>query len=129
MLRHMNMLFSRIAMAAGACACLAACGTSAASSPNTGTPLPDHGSCTGAASGPGGFDVSLVRNTGGEPTPVEAAQTFIRTGGIWSSPQNGWRVTSADQGGATLVAQASSLHAIRLADATWAVDSGSRCSG
>ncbi len=78
---------------------------------------------------PGGFDVSLVRNTGGEPTPVEAAQTFIRTGGIWSSPQNGWRVTSEDQSGATLVAPASSLHAVRLADATWAVDSGSRCSG
>lgn len=129
MLRHINMLFSRVAMVAAACACLAACGTSAASSTNAGTPLPDHGSCTGANSGPGGFAVSLVRNTGGEPTPVEAAQTFIRTGGIWSSPQNGWRVTSEDQSGATLVAQASSLHAIRLADATWAVDSGSRCSG
>jgi len=125
MLRHMNMLFPRVAMFAAACACVAACGASTAARPTAGTASDERASC---ATGKGaGFALSLAKNTGGEPTAVGAAERFIRTGGIWSSPQHGWRVTSKDEAGVTLMAAASSVHAVRLADATWAVDSGHRC--
>jgi len=125
MLRHTNMLFPRIAMFAGACACVAACGASTAARPTAGTASGERAAC--ARSERGGFALSLAKTTGGEATAVGAAERFIRTGGIWSSPQHGWRVTSEDKAGVTLMAGASSVHAVQLADATWAVDSGHRC--
>ena len=121
---HMNV--PRLSLAALASTCLAACGGRVASPAAEGTPSPATRSCVGPDSGPA-FAASLVKDSGGAPTPVEAAQAFIRTGGVWSSPRDGWRVTNEDVNGATLVAESSSLHAVRLADATWAVDSGHRC--
>jgi hypothetical protein len=122
----MSMVFLRLVIAAAACGCVTACGATASLLGPTAPAA--RGACEGSSSG-AGFAVSLAIDSGGEPTAVEAARKFIRTGGIWTSPQDGWRVESEDDNGATLVAEASSLHAIRLKDATWAVDSGRRCGG
>lgn len=76
----------------------------------------------------GGFALSLVTDTGGEETPEQAAERFIRTGGVWSAPVAGWRTESRDANGTTVVSAQSFLHVIQGSDQTWQVGSGYRCS-
>lgn len=122
----MSMSVLRLALSAVACACAAACGASGQSSVAEADPSPGQDACEPPNSNRG-FSLLLAADKRGEPTPVEAAQTFVRTGAVWTSPQDGWRVVSEDDTGAKLVSGVSSLHVVRLKDATWAVDQGNRC--
>ncbi len=74
-----------------------------------------------------GFELSLASDTGGQPTPVAAATWFAAHGGIQSLPRQGWRVVDRNKDGATLRAGSSTLHVVQGGDATWQVDSGTRC--
>jgi hypothetical protein len=74
-----------------------------------------------------GFELSLVRDRGGRPTPVAAADWFARHGGIRGIPQGGWRLTNQNRGGATLISHQTVLHVVKGSDGTWQVDSGYTC--
>ena len=74
--------------------------------------------------------VPSVRRASG---PIEAAQWFVRHGGIagFGTPASVWQVADPEQvrhGEATLVDGTASLHAVRLPNGSWAVDEGRRCS-
>ena len=78
------------------------------------------------------FALSLPQGLVGAPTPIKAAENFVRRGevaGIEVDPHSGWRVrhSDADGGGVWLVSGTVYLHAARLPNATWAIDSGERC--
>jgi len=75
------------------------------------------------------FALSLVRDTGGAPTPERAAEVFAANPsqtGVTPAP-HGWTVTARDAHGAKLVAGRVELHAVRGRDGTWQVDSGEVC--
>jgi len=74
-----------------------------------------------------GFELSLVRDRGGRPTPVAAARWFATHGGIRGIPQSGWRLKNENRGGATLASHRSVLYAVRGGDGTWQVDGGYTC--
>ena len=74
-----------------------------------------------------GFELSLVRNRGGQPTPAAAVRWFARHGGVGGVPRGGWRLTGQNASGATLASGQSVLHAIHGSDGTWQVDSGTTC--
>lgn len=74
-----------------------------------------------------GFELSLVRDRGGQPTPVAAAIWFARDGGIRGIPRGGWKLTNQNPGGATLTSHQTVLHAVKGSDGTWQVDSGYTC--
>lgn len=74
-----------------------------------------------------GFELSLVRDRGGQRTPVAAANWFARHGGIRGIPRSGWKLTKENRGGATLTSRQTVLHAIKGSDGTWQVDSGYAC--
>lgn len=74
-----------------------------------------------------GFAASLASETGGAASPVEAAEAFVRTGSIWSSPMTGWSLVEREGAAATVSSSDSHLHVIQGPDATWQVDSGYRC--
>jgi hypothetical protein len=75
-----------------------------------------------------GFMLSLVKGSGWA-SPVQAAQQFTRqsdpTG--YGTPSTVWVAGPADESGVTLTAAGVSLHAVRLPDSRWAIDSGQRC--
>ena len=48
-----------------------------------------------------GFDLSLVSNLHGQPTPLTAAMWFSEHGRIVGIPQHGWRMISRSIGGMT----------------------------
>jgi hypothetical protein len=73
------------------------------------------------------FELSLVRDRGGQPTPVAAATWFARHGGIRGIPRSGWGLTKDDRGDATLTSRQTVLHAVKGSDGTWQVDSGYTC--
>jgi hypothetical protein len=73
------------------------------------------------------FELSLVRDRGGQPTPVAAANWFARHGGIRGIPRAGWRLTNERQGDATLTSHQTVLHAVKGSDGTWQVDTGYTC--
>lgn len=104
-------------MALGAAVAVSACGSTAM------TTTQAHGACAQRT----GFELSLVRDRGGRPTPVAAAEWTARHGGIAGIPSSGWRLTAQDGGGATVTSHQSVLHAIRGTDGTWQVDSGTIC--
>lgn len=74
-----------------------------------------------------GFEIDLVRDRGGQPTPVAAATRFARHGGIRGIPGSGWRLTNENRDGATLTSHQTVLHAVQGSDGTWQVDSGYTC--
>lgn len=118
---------SRVTVAVLACACLAACGDNVASSVADADPSPSQDACEPPNSNRG-LSLLLAADTRGEPTPVEAAHAFARRGGLWTGPQDGWRVVSEDANGAKLVSGSSSVHVVRVKDDTWAVDQANHCS-
>lgn len=79
-----------------------------------------------------GFELSLAAGFRGAASPVRAASWFERRGDVpgFGSAASRWVVSdpSADgTGEATLTDGRVSLHAVRLPDRTWAIDSGRRC--
>ena len=79
-----------------------------------------------------GFELSLVEGFRGAPDPVGAARWFVRRGGAagFGTSSSVWVLTdpgNVKRGEATLVDGSVSLHALRLPNGTWAIDSGARC--
>ena len=73
------------------------------------------------------FSLSLASDTGGRPTPLEAAQWFVQHGGVAGLPDGDWNVTELGKHQATVTSGATKLHVIKGSDGTWQVDSGVTC--
>jgi preprotein translocase subunit SecD len=73
------------------------------------------------------FELSLVSDRNGQPTPEKAAEWFAAHGGIGDIPAAGWHTTSGSTGTATVQSGNSTLHVIQGPDQTWQVDSGHNC--
>ena len=73
------------------------------------------------------FSLSLVSNTGGQPSPVAAAEWFARHGQLAGTPAGGWHVVSQGTAEASVQSGAVVLHVIEGPDQTWQVDSGQHC--
>ncbi|WP_460466878.1 hypothetical protein [Calidifontibacter terrae] len=71
------------------------------------------------------FFYSLIEGHG-QPTPVAAAEWTARHGQI-RLPTTGWTVANSDHDGVNVRSGRSTVHAVRFADKTWAVDSGRLC--
>src|ERR1019366_2009735 len=76
-------------------------------------------------SGGRGFSVSLAMDSGGESSPITAAEWFAVHGGVWSDiPPTGWHVIGSP-GPATDVRSGSmTLQVLQGTDGTWQVASG-----
>jgi hypothetical protein len=74
------------------------------------------------------FELSLVSDRGGQPTPVAAAAWFARHGGVRGVPAQGWREADRHGRDATVRSGPVILHVVQGPDRTWQVDSGSWCS-
>ena len=73
------------------------------------------------------FQVSLVSDRNGQPTPLAAARWFGHHGRVPAVPESGWYQLSGSAGEAELASGSSRLHAVQGPDKTWQVDSGSPC--
>ncbi|MEO6502451.1 MAG: hypothetical protein ABIQ09_11130 [Jatrophihabitantaceae bacterium] len=75
------------------------------------------------------FALSLVSDYHGWASPVEAAQQFARQSDPsgYGTPSTVWTPSAPDQSGVTLIATDLMLHAVRLPNGRWAIDSGERC--
>jgi hypothetical protein len=102
---------------------IAACGSDAAPAARAPVAPAVGSSCANES----GFALSLVSESGGQPTPTAAAAWFARHGGLTGIPVEGWRQVSRSGSGATLESGAVTLHVIQGPDRTWQVDSGNRC--
>jgi hypothetical protein len=118
-------------------ACLlaaSACGSSstqpAAAQATRVTPVTAATEATGRSACVSGsaFELSLVSDRGGQPTPAAAAAWFARHGGVRGVPARGWREAGRHGRDATVQSGPVTLHVVQGADGTWQVDSGSRCS-
>lgn len=93
--------------------------------PNGSTRATCHG-------GSSGFAVSFAGDAKGSSDPVVAARDFVRAGGAggFGSAASRWRIVPAtrDLGGVTVTDGAVFLHAVKVEDGGWAVDSGQHCS-
>jgi hypothetical protein len=58
---------------------------------------------------------------------VAAATWFARHGGVSGLPKHGWHLVNQGADGAEVTAGSSTVHATLGRDATWQVDSGTRC--
>ena len=74
-----------------------------------------------------GFALSLASDTGGQPTPVAAADWFADHGGVGGVPGSGWHEDGRDDAGVTLRSGGATLHAVQGPDGTWQIDSGTTC--
>ncbi|MGA8015156.1 MAG: hypothetical protein WCB85_04480 [Candidatus Dormiibacterota bacterium] len=73
-----------------------------------------------------GFSVSLAVDTGGQASPLAAAQWFAVHGGVWSNvPRTGWRVVGHDSQGTVVQSGSMKLRVFQGSDGTWFVVSGS----
>lgn len=88
---------------------------------------PPASATTSACPSGSGFALSLAPGTGGQPTPVRAAEWFAHHGGVQGIPDAGWHEVSRGNGGAVVASGAVRLHVIQGADREWQVDSGERC--
>jgi hypothetical protein len=71
-----------------------------------------------------GFALSLASDTGGQPSPVEAAVWFAQHGSVQGVPTVGWQQVHTGGAEATVQSQGVQLHVIEGPDQTWQVDSG-----
>jgi len=92
------------------------------------------GNTAGPATQPGcgagsGFALSLASGYHGWDSPVQAAQQFSRQADPagYGTPSTVWTAGAPDRSGVTLTAPQLSLHAVRLPNGRWAIDSGQRC--
>ena len=76
-----------------------------------------------------GFALSLASGYAGWATPVQAAQQFSRQSNPagYGTPSTVWTAGTADTSGVNLTAGHLTLHAVRLPNGHWAIDSGQRC--
>lgn len=76
-----------------------------------------------------GFALAMVSDYYGWATPEEAAQQFSRQANPsgYGTPNTVWTASAPDSSGVTLTATDLMLHAVRLANGRWAIDSGQRC--
>jgi hypothetical protein len=98
----------------GMTACGAQVGTTSSPSASS-TACPQHRS----------FSLSLAKDTGGETSPIAAAEWFAAHGEVWSDiPTTGWSV-SGSAGSSTSVESGSfALEVLHGPDGTWQVASG-----
>ncbi|MEO7260554.1 MAG: hypothetical protein ABI047_04765 [Jatrophihabitantaceae bacterium] len=75
------------------------------------------------------FALSLVSGYYGWASPVEAAQQFSHQSDPsgYGTPNTVWTASAPDSSGVTLTATDLMLHAVRLPNGRWAIDSGERC--
>ena len=70
------------------------------------------------------FALSLASDRGGLPSPVAAAEHFVRDGGVLTGPAGGWVEVERSSAGASVRRGGTVLHVVRGPDGTWQVDSG-----
>lgn len=103
---------------------------SSTDSANPGTRA-NHASPAGLPNCPHGsaFALSLASDQHGWATPIEAAQQFSRQSSPsgYGTPDTVWTAGAPDSSGVTLTATDLMLHAVRLRNGRWAIDSGQRC--
>lgn len=109
-----RLLCGAVVILVGMSACGAQFGTTTSPSASA-TPCTQHRA----------FSLSLAKDTGGESSPIAAAQWFAAHGGVWSDlPATGWTVTG-NVGSPTSVQSGSfSLEVLQGPDDTWQVASG-----
>jgi hypothetical protein len=73
-----------------------------------------------------GFAIDFALDAHGQDSP-EAAAAAISDQGTASLPRSGWRQVGTDEVGVRLRSGRATAHALRLADGSWAVDSGTTC--
>jgi hypothetical protein len=103
---------------------VSACGSQTADVIDRPATHPAAVSCRGRSN----FELSLVSDRGGQPTPVRAAMWFAGHGGVAGIPRAGWRLTSRTGQQAVAKSGHVIVHVIEGPDRTWQVDSGSTCS-
>jgi hypothetical protein len=79
-----------------------------------------------------GFGVSVATKDGtsgviGQSSPVAAAKFLADDGLQPRIPRSGWHATGKGISGATVVSGNTILHAVRVSDGSWIVDSGKTC--
>jgi hypothetical protein len=76
-----------------------------------------------------GFALSLASGYPGWATPVQAAQQFSRQPdpGGYGTPSTVWTAGTPTASGVSVTAEHLTLHAVRLPNGHWAIDSGQRC--
>lgn len=86
------------------------------------------GTGSGCAHG-SGFALSLASGYAGWATPAQAAQQFSRHGNPagYGTVRTVWTAGATDTSGVSLTAGHLTLHAVRLLNGRWAIDSGQRC--
>ena len=73
-----------------------------------------------------GFSVSLAKDSGGETSPIAAAEWFAVHGGVWSDiPTTGWHVTGSLGPTTNVQSGPMTVQAVQGTDGTWQVVSGS----
>jgi hypothetical protein len=73
-----------------------------------------------------GFSISLANDTGGESSPVTAAEWFAVHGGVWSDiPTTGWHTIGSPEPTTSVQSGSMTLQVVQGADGTWQVVSGS----
>ena len=71
------------------------------------------------------FQLSLAKDTGGQSSPISAAEWFAVHGGVWSdTPTTGWRVVHATASGTFVQSGSIVLETVQGPDGTWQVESG-----
>jgi hypothetical protein len=115
----------RVAVAIAAAVVTAACaspgqGRGTAQVPASSRTSPISGVCAG-------FSLSLAADYGGQPSAMEAAESFTHTDEGTGFPESGWHETGHDDAGVTLSSGTATLHAVQGPDGTWFVDSGHQC--
>jgi hypothetical protein len=85
--------------------------------------VPQQADCPLGSSG-SGFAASIAANAHGYPSPEAAAE---HSG--YGNPHAPWQVADRDQKAALLLQRWVYLHAIRLPDGSWLIDTGGTCGG
>ena len=97
---------------------ISACGAEVA---NTSSPSASSTPCSQHRA----FSLSLVKDTGGETSPIAAAQWFATHGGVWSDiPTTGWSVTGSLGLSTSVQSGSFTLEVLHGPDGTWQVASG-----
>lgn len=89
------------------------------------------GATTGASRSPTpcsqyrAFSLSLAKDTGGEVSPIAAAQWFATHGGVWTDiPTTGWSVIDSSESSTSVQSGSFTLDVWQGSDGTWQVASG-----
>ncbi len=73
-----------------------------------------------------GFSLSLAKDSGGESSPITAAEWFAVHGGVWSDvPTTGWHLVGSPGPTTDVRSGSMTLQVLQGPDGTWQVESGS----